>query len=111
MSRLVLASTSPFRRDLLSRLQLPFEAVAPDADESPAPGEPPATTAERLALAKARSVAGRFPDALIVGSDQVAFQGESRFGKPGTRENAAAHAKACPHESCRASWRRWRRSV
>ncbi|WIM06340.1 MAG: Maf family nucleotide pyrophosphatase [Candidatus Nitricoxidivorans perseverans] len=90
MPRLILASTSPFRRELLARLQIPFEAVAPDADESALPGESPAATAERLAVIKARAVAGRFPDALIIGSDQVAFLGEARFGKPGTRENAAA---------------------
>ncbi|MDP2810475.1 MAG: Maf family nucleotide pyrophosphatase [Rhodocyclaceae bacterium] len=94
MSRLILASTSPFRRELLARLQIPFETAAPDADESAIPGESPAATAERLAVAKARAVADRFPDALIIGSDQVAFQGEARFGKPGTRENAAVQLRA-----------------
>jgi septum formation protein len=93
MPRLILASTSPYRRELLGRLQIPFEAVAPDADESPLPAEPPAVTAERLAAAKARAVANRFSDALIVGSDQVAFCGAERFGKPGTRENAAAQLR------------------
>ncbi len=90
MPRLILASTSPFRRELLARLQIPFEAVAPDADESPLPGEAPAATAERLAVAKARAVAGRYPDALIIGSDQVAFHGDARFGKPGSRDKAIA---------------------
>lgn len=94
MPRLILASTSPFRRELLARLQIPFEAVAPDADESALPGESPAATAERLSEVKARAVSGRFPDALIIGSDQVAFLGEARFGKPGTRENAAAQLRA-----------------
>lgn len=94
MPRLILASTSPFRRELLARLQLPFEAVAPEADESAVAGESPAATAERLAVAKARAVADRFPDALIIGSDQVAFQGETRYGKPGTRENAIAQLRA-----------------
>ncbi|QDX80397.1 septum formation inhibitor Maf [Denitratisoma sp. DHT3] len=94
MRRLVLASTSVFRRELLSRLQLPFETAAPDVDETPLPGEAPALTAERLALAKAQAVAGRFPDALIIGSDQVAFHGEQRFGKPGTRENASRQLRA-----------------
>ena len=88
MPRLILASTSPYRRDLLARLQLPFEAVAPDADETPLPNEAPAATAERLAVAKAQAVADRFPDALIIGSDQVAHLGETRFGKPGTRARA-----------------------
>ncbi len=90
MPRLILASTSPFRRELLARLQIPFEAVAPETDESPLPGEASAATAERLAVAKARAVAGRYPDALIIGSDQVAFHDDTRFGKPGTRENAIA---------------------
>jgi septum formation protein len=92
--RLILASTSPYRRELLGRLQLPFEAIAPDADESPLPGELPTATAERLSLAKARAVADRYPDALIIGSDQVAYQGEDRYGKPGTRENAIAQLRA-----------------
>jgi septum formation protein len=92
--RLVLASTSPFRKDLLSRLQLPFETAAPDTDEAPLPGELPATTAERLAVAKAQAVADRYPDALIIGSDQVAHQGGSRFGKPGTKENARQQLRA-----------------
>lgn len=88
MPRLVLASTSPYRRELLGRLHLPFEVCAPETDETPLPGEAPAATAERLAVAKAAAVAARFPDALIVGSDQVAYSGTQRHGKPGTRENA-----------------------
>jgi septum formation protein len=92
--RLILASTSPYRRELLARLQLPFEAVAPDADETPLIGESPVSTAERLSVAKARAVASRFPDALIIGSDQVAYLGESRFGKPRTRENAISQLRA-----------------
>jgi septum formation protein len=94
LRRLILASTSPYRRELLARLQLPFEAVAPDADESPLGDESPASTAERLSVAKAHAVADRFPDALIIGSDQVAYLGESRFGKPGTRENAIGQLRA-----------------
>lgn len=94
MSQLVLASTSPFRRELLSRLQIPFETAAPDVDESPLPGETPVATAERLAVEKARAVAARYPNGLIIGSDQVAFCGELRFGKPGTRDNAARQLKA-----------------
>lgn len=93
MPRLILASTSPYRRDLLARLQIPFEAVAPEADESPLAGESPAATAERLAVAKAQAVADRYPEALIIGSDQVAHLGEMRFGKPGTRDKATAQLR------------------
>lgn len=91
---LILASTSPFRRELLARLQIPFEVAAPDADEMPLPGEAPAHTAERLAVSKARAVAARFPAALIIGSDQVAYWGNQLFGKPGTRQNAMAQLRA-----------------
>lgn len=86
--RLILASTSAFRRELLARLQLPFEVIAPDTDEAPLAKETPAATAERLAKAKALAVGGCFPDSLIIGSDQVAFLDDQRFDKPGTRENA-----------------------
>lgn len=85
---LVLASTSPYRRELLSRLQLSFEVCAPQTDETPLAGETPADTAERLSAEKAQAVAARFPDALIIGSDQVAYCGTERFGKPGSREKA-----------------------
>lgn len=99
MQRLVLASTSPYRRELLARLQIPFEAVAPEADETALPGETPAETAERLAEAKARAVAARFPTHLIIGSDQVAHIGEQRFGKPGTRDKAIAQLRAMSGKS------------
>lgn len=88
MPHLILASTSPYRRELLSRLQLPFDVCTPDSDETPLEGESPATTAERLAHLKATAVANQYPDALIVGSDQVAFCGAHRYSKPGTRDNA-----------------------
>ncbi len=94
LPRLVLASTSPFRRELLGRLQLPFDIAAPDLDEAALPGEAPAATAERLSLEKAKAVAARFPDALIIGSDQVAYQGESAYGKPGTRIKAIRQLQA-----------------
>jgi septum formation protein len=94
MQRLILASTSTYRRELLARLQLPFETAAPDVDETPLPGEAPADTAERLAEAKARAVGERYADSLIIGSDQVAYLGERRFGKPGTRDNAVAQLRA-----------------
>jgi len=94
MPRLVvLASTSPYRRELLARLQIPFETSAPEADESALPGEAPASTALRLAEVKARAVAGRYPDALIIGSDQVAAHGNERFGKPVRRDNAVAQLR------------------
>jgi len=79
---------------LLGRLQIPFEVVAPDADETPLPCEVPVETAERLAASKARAVAGKHPEALIIGSDQVAFCGNQLFGKPGTRKNAMAQLQA-----------------
>lgn len=88
MPRIVLASTSVYRRELLSRLQIPFETADPETDEAAMPGESPAETAERLSFLKARAVAGRYPDALIIGSDQVAFMDDRRFGKPLTRERA-----------------------
>jgi septum formation protein len=88
MPRLVLASTSSYRRELLTRLQIPFEIADPETDESVLAGESPAATAERLSIAKAKAVANRFPEALIIGSDQVAFLGSQRFGKPLTRDRA-----------------------
>jgi septum formation protein len=92
--RLVLASTSVYRRELLERLQLPFETASPDVDEAALEGETPAATAERLSIAKAKAVADRFPDALIIGSDQVAHLGSERFGKPYTRERAIEQLQA-----------------
>jgi septum formation protein len=86
--KLVLASTSPYRRELLSRLGLAFEVANPETDESPLAGEAPIATALRLSEAKARAVAGSFPDALIIGSDQVAEMGGKVFGKPGTHQRA-----------------------
>lgn len=90
---LVLASTSAYRRMLLERLQLPFVTARPDVDETPLPGEHPPETANRLALAKARAVAERFEDALIIGSDQVAHLGSEVFGKPGTPARAIAQLR------------------
>lgn len=94
--KLVLASTSPYRRELLARLQIPFEAVAPETDETALPDESPVATAERLAEAKARAVVESHRDALIIGSDQVAYVAGTlqRFGKPGTRENAIAQLRS-----------------
>lgn len=94
MPRLVLASTSAFRRELLARLQIPFEIANPETVESELPGEAPAATAERLSIAKAMAVSDRFPNALIIGSDQVAYHGDRRFGKPLTHERAAEQLRA-----------------
>ncbi|MFA5242136.1 MAG: Maf family nucleotide pyrophosphatase [Sulfuricella sp.] len=85
---LILASTSPYRRDLLNRLQLPFSTFAPELDETPLPGETAVDTATRLAEAKARVAGSHFPDALIIGSDQVATLDGEQLGKPHTHENA-----------------------
>lgn len=92
--KLVLASTSAYRRELLKRFGLPFEIARPDIDESPLPDESPRATAERLAIGKAKAVAGQFDGALIIGSDQVASMGDQRFGKPGTVERAVAQLRA-----------------
>ena len=86
--KLVLASSSPYRRDLLARLRLPFEVMSPDIDETPRPNEVPPATALRLAQEKAQLVAHAYPDALIIGSDQVALLGAQILGKPHNFENA-----------------------
>jgi septum formation protein len=90
---LVLGSTSRYRRELLQRLGLPFEVAAPDVDETPQPGEPPAALARRLALAKARAVARRFPQAIVIGSDQVADLDGEPLGKPGDHARATAQLR------------------
>jgi septum formation protein len=86
----LLASTSPFRRELLARLQLPFQVVAPQADETPRQGEPPADLVARLAEFKAASVAAREAGALVIGSDQVAVLDTEILGKSGNHERAVA---------------------
>ena len=87
---LILASTSRYRRELLARLALPFDVAAPDVDETPLAGEAPRALALRLAKAKARAVAARHPQAIVIGSDQVADLHGQPLGKPGTHERAAA---------------------
>ena len=87
---LILASTSRYRRELLQRLRLPFEVQAPEVDETPHPGESPAVLAQRLALAKARAVATLRPEAIVIGSDQVADLDGEPIGKPGTHDRAVA---------------------
>jgi 7-methyl-GTP pyrophosphatase len=90
---IILASTSPYRRSLLERLQLRFSCIPPDVDEEPHPEEVPQALAERLARAKACAVADLHPDALVIGSDQVASIGERIMGKPGNHENAKAQLR------------------
>jgi septum formation protein len=92
--RLILASTSPYRRELLARLRLAFEVVNPAVDETPRRGEAPETLALRLAVEKARSVASRFPDALVIGADQVAALGATLLSKPLRHETAVAQLRA-----------------
>jgi septum formation protein len=84
--RLVLASTSPYRRELLARLGVPFECIAPGADEAPRPGESAQCLSQRLAALKAESVAALHGDAIVIGSDQVALRGSETLGKPGSVE-------------------------
>ena len=86
--QLVLGSGSIYRRELLQRLQIPFEVCSPDIDETPLAGEMPAATALRLAESKARAVATIYPDALIIGADQVAVLENTLLGKPLTHGNA-----------------------
>ena len=85
---LILGSTSPYRRELLARLRIPFEVASPDVDETALPGEPPSVLARRLALAKAKAVALKFPGAVVIGSDQVADLDGTAIGKPGTHARA-----------------------
>lgn len=92
--RLVLASSSPYRRSLLARLRLPFVVQMPAVDEVALPDEDPRGTAVRLAQAKARAVMPDFPAALIIGCDQVAVLEGAPIGKPGTHANAVAQLRA-----------------
>lgn len=91
---LILGSTSVYRRELLARLRLPFEVHAPHVDETPLPGEAPAALAQRLALAKAHAVARLHPEAVVIGSDQVADLDGQPIGKPGTHERAVAQLRS-----------------
>jgi len=94
LPRLILASSSAYRRELLGRLRLPFEAIAPDIDETPHPGETPEATALRLAREKAAAVARTHPGALVIGSDQVATLDGAQIGKPGDHARALAQLQA-----------------
>lgn len=91
--KLILGSTSVYRRELLERLRIPFGTESPHVDETPLPGEQPAALACRLALAKAQAVARRFPEHVVIGSDQVADLHGQALGKPGTHERAVAQLR------------------
>lgn len=93
IDKLVLASTSPYRKALLEKLHVSFETAAPEVDETPQPNESPEQLVARLAEAKAKSLADRFPGALIIGSDQVAVVDGQILGKPGNHDNAVAQLK------------------
>ena len=93
-AQIVLASTSKYRRELLARLGIPFEVASPHVDETPLPNEAPQDTARRLAEAKARAVAARYPQAIVIGSDQVAVLEDVPLGKPGDHATALRQLKA-----------------
>lgn len=101
MPSIILASTSPFRAELLRRLQVPFESAAPNCDETPRPGETHRELVLRLAEAKARSLASAHPDSLIIGSDQVAELDGAILGKPGTDDKARRQLAACSGRTVR----------
>jgi septum formation protein len=93
--KLILASGSPYRRELLARLRLPFEVQAPDIDEAPRAGEAPRSLAERLARQKAQAIATASPGSIVIGSDQVAtLDGATPIGKPGTHDAARRQLQA-----------------
>lgn len=92
--RLILGSTSRYRRELLERLRLPFSSDSPRVDETPLRGEAPAALAERLALAKAHEVSRRHPDAVVIGADQVADLAGAPLGKPGGHDRAVAQLRS-----------------
>ena len=89
----VLGSTSRYRRELMERLRVPFTVAAPHVDETPLPGEAPKTLALRLALAKAQAVAALHPEAVVIGSDQVADLAGRPLGKPGEHDRAVAQLR------------------
>src|SRR3546814_20816256 len=97
--RLILASSSKYRREMLARLQLPFDTESPDIDESPLPGEHPRQLARRLSAAKADTVASRYPGAVVIGSDQVACLSDGTpIGKPG---NIEIGRESCRERGCK----------
>jgi septum formation protein len=92
---LILASTSPYRRELLQRLGMPFQCISPDVDETALPDEQPQDLARRLALQKAQAVSPRYPESLVIGSDQVAALDGKLLGKPGTHSAAFEQLRSC----------------
>jgi septum formation protein len=98
---LILASTSPYRRALLERLRVPFDTVRPGVDEQARVGESPSARASRLSLAKAEAVAGFHPEAIVIGSDQVAALGDRVLDKPGNAENCRAQLGALSGNTAR----------
>lgn len=91
---IILASTSIYRSQLLSTLQIPFQTASPDVDETPLLGESAPQTSQRLSQLKAQAVAQQFPDALIIGSDQVALLEGAQLGKPMTHDNAVRQLRS-----------------
>ena len=92
--KLILASSSPYRRELLERLRISFEVIAPEVDESPRPGETPEKLVERLAVEKAQKIAAQRPDALVIGSDQVAVYDDRIVGKPHSHDKAVQQLRS-----------------
>ena len=92
--KLILASASPYRRELLERLKIPFEVMAPEVDETPHPDETPEKLVERLAIEKAQRIAGQTPGALVIGSDQVAVYGGDIVGKPHSHDKAVEQLRS-----------------
>jgi septum formation protein len=92
--RLILASSSPYRRELLERLKISFEVMAPDVDETPRPGEMPEKLVQRLAVEKAQKIAGQKPGTLVIGSDQVAVYNGSIVGKPHSHDKAVEQLRS-----------------
>jgi len=93
-SKLILASSSPYRRELLERLRIPFEVIAPEVDETPRDGEAPEKLVERLSILKARKIADQFPGALVIGSDQVAVYDGRIVGKPHSHDKAVQQLRS-----------------
>ena len=99
--KLILGSSSPFRKTLLERLQLPFEVANPNIDETPLDGETPVALVERLAIEKAQAVAADHANSLVIGSDQVALHGEEIVGKPHTHERAVEQLRTASGKEIR----------
>jgi MAF protein len=101
MQTLILGSSSPFRAELLGKLNLPFSTVSPDIDETPLPNEAATDLVKRLAEQKATVIAEQYPDALIIGSDQVALLNDDIMGKPGNHKTALAQLQAASGQTVR----------